>query len=299
MPRSPRAETDRLIEALHQERLRVWSIVITFFGDAVVPRGGEVWLSVVSALMDRLAISSGTLGAAMSRLTAENWLVRVKDGRRSRYQLAEAGKQAFEEAAQRIYGLDGSRWTGAWSVWVLGEADGQTASAWRARGFGQLGPTTFVRAEEAPERPVPQAPSATRVLAVPHPAHPVGVAEQAWPIADAESRNAGFIQAFAPLEKALEGGEPLGPEDAMAARTLLIHAFRRVSLRDPRLPPNAIPTESARTRARELTGNIYRKLLERSEAWLDAHAEGGLEPPEPQFYERFGGLQRLSDTDFT
>ena len=56
VPANP-AETalERLIDSLHARgRLRVWSLVITVFGDAVAPRGGRVALSVLQDLMARL-----------------------------------------------------------------------------------------------------------------------------------------------------------------------------------------------------------------------------------------------------
>ena len=61
-----------IIERLHgAQRLRVWSVIITVFGDAIVPRGGRVALShqaVESAAADaaRAASISRTQGQAAS-----------------------------------------------------------------------------------------------------------------------------------------------------------------------------------------------------------------------------------------
>jgi phenylacetic acid degradation operon negative regulatory protein len=276
------------VDALHAERLRVGSIVITFFGDAVVPRGGEVWLGVVAALMERLRIAPGTLGAAMSRLTAEDWLVREKRGRRSHYRLADAGKDAFDEAARRIYALDPPAWTGRWTIRFCPDADPE---AFSRAGFGQLGPELFARPEEAPERP---APAAVRFDSASAPGALAALAARAYPFEAAETRNAAFLDAFAPLGAALDAHPDPDPVDAIAARTLILHAFRRVVLKDPRLPPEVVPEDSARARARALVGRLYRRLLAPSEAWLDGWSEAGLTSPNDRFYARFGGLPRLA-----
>ncbi len=45
-------ELTTLIDRLHgRERLRVWSIVITVYGDAVAPRGGTIGLGALQALI--------------------------------------------------------------------------------------------------------------------------------------------------------------------------------------------------------------------------------------------------------
>ncbi len=70
----------------------------------------------------------------------------------------------------------------------------------------------------------------------------------------------------------------------MAARTLLIHDWRRIVLRDPGLPAALLPQDWPGEAARHLTASIYGALEDRSEAWLDAT---GLQ--RRHNVERFGG----------
>lgn len=66
------AIVDSLIERLHARgRPRVWSLVITVFGDAIVPRGGRVALATLQEVMERLRVEPGALRTAMSRLAGE------------------------------------------------------------------------------------------------------------------------------------------------------------------------------------------------------------------------------------
>ena len=81
----------RIVEQLKREPSRTGSIVITVFGDAIVPRGGSVWLGTLLEFFAALDIDSGVVRTAMSRLAADGWLERNKVGRNSFYRLAEQG----------------------------------------------------------------------------------------------------------------------------------------------------------------------------------------------------------------
>ena len=60
----------RIIEQLRREPSRTGSIIITVFGDAIVPRGGAVWLGTLLAFFDSLDIESGVVRTAVSRLAS-------------------------------------------------------------------------------------------------------------------------------------------------------------------------------------------------------------------------------------
>lgn len=275
------AALERLIDDLHEGRLRVWSIVITFFGDAVVPRGGVVWLGCLRALMERLRIEPGTLGAAMSRLTADGWLVRTKKGRNTYYALDDTGRQVFERASRRIYGDDDPGWTGAWELRVVPP---DAVCAWTEAGWARVDTRVVLRPVAADPGTSPPGPAA-RFTADRIPAALVDEAYDLGPVA----RN---YQTFHRRFQALRSGaEGLDPVSAMAARTLLIHEFRRVVLKDPVLPPSARPPGWAGHEARSLASVLYGALIPASEAWLsepDRSPEAPLPPPAPAFWRRFG-----------
>src|SRR2546423_13726821 len=71
----------RIIEQLKREPSRTGSIVITVFGDAIVPRGGSVWLGTLLEFFKGLDIDSGVVRTAMSRLAIDRRLQRNKGGR--------------------------------------------------------------------------------------------------------------------------------------------------------------------------------------------------------------------------
>ena len=97
-------EIEPLLTHLHnQGRLRVWSLIITFFGDSILAKGGEVEASRIKALMQAMNIEAGTLRTALSRLTNDNWLERYKIGKSTIYRLSDKGLKEFGPASELIY----------------------------------------------------------------------------------------------------------------------------------------------------------------------------------------------------
>ena len=76
-------------------------------------------------------------------------------------------------------------------------------------------------------------------------------------------------------------------------RTLLIHAYRRVLLRDPQLPATLLPLDWPGAAAYALCRDFYRLTHRAAERHLMAtlqDARGRLPPASADFYRRFGGL---------
>src|ERR1700735_1054811 len=101
----------RIIGQLTREPSRTGTLDITRFGDAIVPRGGAVWLVTLLAFFDTIDIDSGVVRTAMSRLAADGWLERNKVGRNSFYRLVKKGGATLDTATQNIYYTPESCWT--------------------------------------------------------------------------------------------------------------------------------------------------------------------------------------------
>src|SRR3984885_15920922 len=85
----------RIIDQLKREPSRTGSIVITVFGDAIVPRGGSVWLGTLLKFFEALDIDGSVVRTAMSRLAADGWVEGEKVGRNSFYRLGEKGRETL------------------------------------------------------------------------------------------------------------------------------------------------------------------------------------------------------------
>ena len=81
----------RIIQQLKREPSRTGSIVITVFGDAIVPRGGSVWLGTLLEFFEQLDIDASVVRTAMSRLTADGWFERIKSAATASIAWCKAG----------------------------------------------------------------------------------------------------------------------------------------------------------------------------------------------------------------
>jgi phenylacetic acid degradation operon negative regulatory protein len=290
MPQPPLA---RIVEQLKREPSRTGSIVVTVFGDAIVPRGGSVWLGTLLEFFGALDIDSGVVRTAMSRLATDGWLERNKIGRNSFYRLAKKGRQTFAAATRHIYDPPPSDWTGRFELLLIGNGEDRDASrdALKNAGFGSPLPGVWVAPSGVP---VPdEAAGAIRLEVSAEDDSGRRLLSESWPLDRTADAYQKFMKTFAPLRGWIGRGGDLTEADAFTARILLIHHYRRVVLRDPLLPTALLPGDWPGRAARELCGEIYRGLLRQSEQWLDRHAtneDGPLPKPVAELARRFDGL---------
>lgn len=244
------------VAALRAEgRPRVWSLVVTVFGDAAEPRGGRMTSARLQALFAEIGIENGALRTALSRLAADGWLMRDRDGRASTYRLSPRGLAETLPAALRIYAApapDPAEWTLG-----LGPAP---------EGAVPLGPDGWI----APGR------TGAGHVAVAGALTQFNAAGRARACPEAVATALARVRAEA---LALAAAAPaLSPAAAMAARTLLIHRWRRAVLRGQDRPAALLPPELAAPAPRAAVAAAYAALLPASEAWLDGDADGALPP---------------------
>jgi phenylacetic acid degradation operon negative regulatory protein len=271
----------RIVEQLKREPSRTGSIVITVFGDAIMPRGGSVWLGTLLEFFKTLDIDSGVVRTAMSRLAADGWLERNKVGRNSFYRLAQKGWQTFDTAAKHIYNPKPADWTGRFELLLIANAADRDASreALKDAGFGSPLPGVWIAPSGVP---VPeQAAQAIRLEVSAEDDSGRRLLSESWPLQRTADAYLKFMKTFEPLRGWIGRRERLSDADAFTARILLIHHYRRVVLRDPLLPPALLPRDWPGRAARQLCGEIFQGLLEPSERWLDQNGsnEGGALPP--------------------
>jgi phenylacetic acid degradation operon negative regulatory protein len=293
MPKIMPHPLSRIVDQLKREPSRTGSIVITVFGDAIMPRGGSVWLGTLLAFFEMLDIDAGVVRTAMSRLAADRWLERSKVGRNSFYRLADKGRRTFDAATRHIYDPPPSDWTGRFELLLIGAGEDRDASreALKNAGFGTPLPGVWVAPSGAP---VPEeAAGAIRLEVSAEDDSGRRLLRESWPLDRTADAYLKFMKIFEPLRGWAGRREGIADADAFTARILLIHHYRRVVLRDPLLPPALLPQNWPGRAARQLCGEIYRGLLPLSEQWLDHNAtsEAG-----PLARAEAGLARRFADT---
>jgi phenylacetic acid degradation operon negative regulatory protein len=299
---------DPLLGRLAAAPSRTGSLIVTIFGDAIVPRGGTVWLGTLVEMLKAMGVGDGVVRTAVSRLSADGWLTREKIGRNSYYRLSAKGRATFADATRRIYGTVPHPWTGALRLAVL-EPNGDRSAVRAAltdAGWGTLAPTVVVTPETGAGAPAllgtgvddplgalsAESDDGALVLtATGEPETLRRLAALAWPLANVAERYAHVVDAVGPVAAALEGGAVFSDLEALIARILIVHEYRRAILKDPLLPAALCPDDWPAPAARTLCAAVYRRLVPASERWLDANAvddRGPLPAPDAGFHRRFG-----------
>lgn len=286
------------------------SLVVTIFGDAIVPHGGLIWLGSLIELLAPFGVNDRLLRTSVFRLAQEGWLGSHRDGRRSSYAIVPEALSRFSRAYRRIYAPLHAHWDGNWTLVFSGNGSISAAERGALRkellweGYSLIAQGIF-------GHPAGDAQTLDELLArtgtqgklfVCHAAEVPGVrqgrplrelVEDGWDLSGVIDGYRQFIAQFQPL-LALLRHTPCAPEQAFVIRTLLIHAYRRVQLHDPQLPVELLPEPWPGAKAYELARDLYLQVQAAAEQHImatlrreDDHAPEA----EASFYERFGGLR--------
>lgn len=263
---------------------RAKSLCVTLMGDAIVPHGGQVWLSDLIELVVPLGINERLLRTSVFRLVAQGWLRSERHGRRSLYRLSPQGEELTREASGRIYDKSPAAWEGDWTLVILPRvgAGGQARRGQLRRelvwaGFGAIAPGVFTlpRDQAARARKVLnglKAADKALVLSARDLDNGRGLAlhtlaAQCWDLDGVADQYREFSNAFAPL--LAERDWDAAPEQAFAARALALHEWRRIVLQDPQLPHQMLPRDWPGHAARTLCGTLYWRVFDSAESFLE------------------------------
>lgn len=299
---------DALVARFRRQRpLRGGSLLVTILGDAIAPRGGIIALGSLIELARPFGITDRHVRTSIGRLADEQWVSSQRSGRVSFYRLTHHGRARFAEATQRIYGAAQADWNGEWTLVICPRSmrasrdDLRDELTWL--GFGQLTSGVFAHpthGEETVRARVAELESAGEVIViqravVTHASNQQLVAN-GWDLGELARRYRRFVEMFAPLDDALARSTRAAGEPAFVLRTLLVHEYRRIHLRDPQLPASLLPRQWPGTDAHALCRNLYAKVFAASEEFLSARVqtlEGALPPPAAEVFARFGGLPQI------
>lgn len=302
------------IERRFGERpLRANSLIVTVYGDMIAPHGGAVWLGGFIKLVEPLGLNARLVRTSVFRLSREKWLVSEQIGRRSFYSLTETGRRRFETASRRIYEDSRNAWDGEWRI-VLLTGDGLAAPARDAlrkellwEGYGVIAPGVLAHPSARTEELLDVLQTAgahDKVVALQ--ARTLGalssrplreIVDQCWRLGEVAADYQDFVDAFRPVARAMRGSD-IEPEQCFVVRTLLMHEFRRVQLRDPLLPRQLLPADWPGDTARTLCRDIYAACWRDSEAHLMSTletADGPLPAAGQSIQSRFAGLDAAAE----
>ena len=302
-----RATTDSLVADFQAQRpLRTGSLVISVFGDAIAPHGGSVWLGSLINVLEPFGISHRLVRTSVFRLVKDGWLQSQQIGRRSFYSLTHVGRSRFSDASRRIYSSPREDWNGTWSLALIAGVHAKNRDQIRKElsWFGYAPFSSNVFAHPAPdmqrvEERLEHLEGNEQVLLMQATARKRNqylqqLVGEAWSLQALDDGYEEFLQRFRPVYKAVRRSRNPDPKTAFQLRTLLIHEYRKILLRDPFLPAELLPERWSGVSAYQLCRNIYSLVAGPTEEFLTGaleNADGPLPPAGPSFYARFGGIQ--------
>jgi phenylacetic acid degradation operon negative regulatory protein len=292
--------------------LRSGSLITTVFGDAIAPRGGNVWLGSLIKVMSDFGVSERLVRTSVFRLVKGGWLQSEQIGRRSYYSLSDDGRERFAQATHKIYGAPATDWDGQWCLLLLSALDTAGKDAVRKEcgwlGFGAL--SANVLAHPTPDLAdldvtIQRLNIADSIVVlngqtVRNESGMRRLAHASWNLADLDERYGLFVMMFSPVMRALRDDAQPTDKTAFLARTLLIQEYRKILLRDPMLPAELLPADWRGATAYQLCRNLYQVLHVAADRYMTQSLEtaaGPLPPPSSEFSARFGGLDNSNTGD--
>ena len=297
-----------IADILQRANPRAPSLIISVLGDSIAPHGGSFWIGSLIDLMAPLGLNARLVRTAIFRLAKEDWLTATSVGRRSYYRLTPSGTHRFEAAFHRVYEESPETWDGTWVLVIVDSASLGSEERERVRqemawmSFGMAAPYVFAHtAMRGSDLSVKlselgiskHAVTMTAQLDNANTDGAVNFVRRCWDLDTLGASYRRFLGLFSPLRQALQHNLPT-PEQAFAARTLLMHEFRRITLRDPQLPAALLSPEWEGSAARKLARDLYRLLNEPSERHLKScveTADGPLPDAVAAYFDRFDGLR--------
>ncbi|MCF8480430.1 MAG: hypothetical protein K9H25_08370 [Rhodospirillum sp.] len=296
---------DALTKRVSDRRpLRAGGLVVTLFGDIVMPRGGLIATQSILDITALLGLAPGLVRTTLSRLTADGMFIRSRAGRNSFYRLSDQALRQYQDASRVIYAASDPAWDGDWLVVI--PLPGPAESGGEERLLATLDGLGFSRVGSARIRPgnmdaanrerLDAAMDDWPALLVEGPGNGVvpglkAMVGHSWDLDALTDGYHQFCRRYEPVAEALREDIPLTEAEALTLRILLIHEFRPLALKDPRLPVEILRSGWRGDLARALCKEIYARIQDPSERWVGGRclgADGPLSPPDRLTFKRFG-----------
>ena len=251
------------------------SLVMTIFGDAIVPHGGLAWTGSLIELLAPFGVNDRLLRTSVFRLAQEGWLGAQRDGRRSSYAITPDAMRRFSRAFRRIYAPLTVHWHGQWTLVLAANGlDAAERSQLRKEllweGYSVIAPGIAGHPAgdmDALAALLGRLDVLSKVYVV-QAAEVPGLGSKAlgdmvaegWDLSEVIAGYEKFTRQFGMLPGLLAEAGEIDPEQAFVLRSLLVHAYRRVQLHDPQLPVELLPGPWPGARAYELARQLYKVL---------------------------------------
>jgi phenylacetic acid degradation operon negative regulatory protein len=256
------------------------SALFDLYGDHLRSRGAQAPVAALVRLLATIGIAAPAVRTAISRMVRQGWLEPVRVPAGAGYALSPRAIRRLDEAAERIYSRDSHDWDGGWHLIVVERVRERTRrervqASLRYLGYAQLDETTWLSPRPSSELQALR--EAERIRLEPFIARydgdSRGLLARAW---DLDSLSRAYLGW---LTEARELITPVGadaPDEAIfAARSKLVHEWRKFLFRDPGLPAELLPEQWPGFQAAEFFHVESARLLPAASRFVDCCLRAG------------------------
>jgi len=249
------------------------SALFDLYGDHLRRMAGDEPGSPTQAPVAALVRLLGPLGlqppavrTAVSRMVRQGWLQAVRLDAGPGYALTPRAARRVDAAAERIYRTSAPAWDGRWHlvlvhppITVRAERERLHASL-AFEGYGPLGGAAWVAPRPAAELDAVLAEAGIRAerFTAEHDGDSQLLASRAW---DLDGLTRSYTRFLAEQQEALAAADTSTDEGAFAARSVLVHEYRKFLFVDPDLPLALLPADWPGTKASSWFGEQAAMLL--------------------------------------
>jgi phenylacetic acid degradation operon negative regulatory protein len=222
------------------------SALFDLYGDHLATRGGTAPVAALVRCLGALDIAPPAVRTAISRMVGQGWLEAVKTPTGPGYSLTPRAVRRLDEAGARIYRTRDEPWDGRWALLTIGTVRERSRrerlrAGLRYLGYGAIDDATWIAARPSTELDAlldTEQITAERFTAA-HDGDTSALVQRVW---DLRALAAAYQQWLTAAHEIVAPVEPGGSdESAFAARSRLVHEWRKFLFTDPRLPENLLP----------------------------------------------------------
>jgi phenylacetic acid degradation operon negative regulatory protein len=229
--------------------LQARSALFDLYGDHLRTRSGAAPVAALVRLLGRLDIAAPAVRTAVSRMVRQGWLTPAATSHGPGYALTERASRRLDEAAVRIYRHQPlPDWDGRWSVVLMSHSHNRVRRervqrALEYLGYRQLQTDVWVAPRHSPEL---DAIAAAEDLAVTHfraelDGNDHDVVRRLWEPASLAAAYQRWLTDAREIVR--EAGDATADDVAFAARSRLLHEWRKFLFTDPGLPRRLLPPD--------------------------------------------------------
>ncbi len=275
-------------------RMHARSALFDVWGDHIAARGGRAPIAALVRLLAALDISEPAVRTAVSRMVRQGWLVSKPTSQGAGYELTDRARARLDDASRRIYRTSAAPpWEGRWHLVVLPQIRNRSRrdrvrAALGFLGYAPLDGGTWLAPRPAAGLAASLAAEDVQAYCFdgtpstvgghgstrPEVMDPAALARTVWDLD-------GLATAYRRWhQQAGEWAEQAGPdtddERQFAARSLLVHEWRKFLFTDPTLPAELLPADWPGHAAAELFDRESARLGPAAARFVDAclHSAG-------------------------